>query len=273
MTTRIVPLTEIKGVIQVQETDTKSPDYGKVIRLEFVNPGTQTRAGINPDRVEYMAQHFDELKPIVLFDDGTWKWPGAGHHRISAAILTGTCPKCGNRFEDVAEHVSKEHKDYQCPETFKTRNSILADVRPGTERDALAFSLTDNIVHDKEGAPRSGKDMDTSVAIMMSDPEWSDWTNQKIADHLHVKLWRVKKYAHLRAHLGRTDQDSRTVTRGGKKYAMKTGKIGRKRRKSADERLAEMTTDEAKAAIDKGKQVCLCTCAACMKCKNKPKKR
>src|SRR2546421_320982 len=92
MSTRMVPLTEIKGVIQVQETDTKSADYGKVIRLEFVNPGTQSRAAINHERVEEMAGNFDKLPAIVLYDDGEWKWPGDGHHRIESAILTGICP-------------------------------------------------------------------------------------------------------------------------------------------------------------------------------------
>lgn len=282
MPTRMVPLTEIKGVLQIQETDIKSPDYLKVIRLEFINPGTQSRAAINQERVEAMAANFDKLPAIVLYDDGQWKWPGDGHHRISSAILTGTCPVCGNWFDDVAQHINdaskdkkhdghKQHKEYAGPEPFKTHDKILADVRPGGLRDALLYSVGPaNKDHDTAGMPRSRADKQTAVTILLTDPEWSKWTNQEIANRCFVSVRMVMRYAHLRP-MSLDSNEPKTVTRGGKTYVMKTGKIGKKRRKSADEKLAGMTADEAKAAIEAAEQVCTCTCPACKNCKKKGK--
>src|SRR5437764_656982 len=51
---------------------------------------------------------------VVLFTDGTTYWLGDGYHRVLAARKVGLC-------------------------------AILADVQPGTQRDALLYAISANI--------------------------------------------------------------------------------------------------------------------------------
>jgi hypothetical protein len=52
-------------------------------------------------------------------------------------------------------------------------------VRAGTRRDALLYALSANAGH---GHRRTNEDKRRAVDIMLADPEWSQLTDQAIAD-------------------------------------------------------------------------------------------
>jgi hypothetical protein len=63
------------------------------------------------------------------------------------------------------------------------RTEILAEVRPGTQREALLFGITANQVH---GLPRTNADKRKAVAFLLADAEWSQWSDREIARRCHV---------------------------------------------------------------------------------------
>jgi hypothetical protein len=124
----------------------------KAIRIDG---GTQSRVELNQDTVaEYRAALDDgtELPPIVTFFDGTNHWLADGFHRYFA---------------------------YQQSD----RASIPADVRKGSQRDAVLFSCGTNATH---GLRRSNADKRKAVMTLLADPEWSKMSNREIARHCSV---------------------------------------------------------------------------------------
>lgn len=112
--------------------------------------GTQSRVGLNEATVaEYVAalENGDVFPPITVFYDGENYWPGDGFHRHEAHRQAG-------------------------------RDTIKADVRAGTQRDALLFSLTANSKH---GLPRTNADKNKAVRTALADPEWSELSCREIA--------------------------------------------------------------------------------------------
>ena len=124
----------------------------KAIRIDG---GTQARVEINLATVaEYaeLVKDGTDLPPVVLFNDGTDLWIGDGFHRFF-----------GYRDAD--------------------RASIPADVRTGTLRDAVRYSLSANNRH---GLRPTIADKRKAVAAMLADPEWSQMSDRAIAKELDV---------------------------------------------------------------------------------------
>lgn len=160
-----------------------------------IGGGTQSRAALDQDVVaEYAASLSDgvELPPIVTFFDGTDHWLADGFHRYFAYR------KC-----DFA--------------------AIPADVRDGTQRDAILFSCGANAVH---GLRRSNADKRKAVSTLLADEEWAKWSDSAIAKVCSVS---DKTVAAHRLHLRNSEDDSgkRTVERGGKTFEQDTSNIGR----------------------------------------------
>ena len=128
--------------------------------------------------------------PVVVFFDGETHWLADGFHRLAAA--------------DRAE----------LPE-------FLAEVRPGTLRDAILFSVGANASH---GLRRTNEDKRRAVITLLQDQEWSGrsdrWIGQQAAVH-HDTVGR------LRAELG-----ARVET------------TGRAAKETVDPRLAETASDQ-----------------------------
>lgn len=112
--------------------------------------GTQTRAKFNQEVIEEYA---DAMKagvlfpPVEVFYDGQVYWLADGFHRLAAADLAGL-------------------------------RTIPVDLRQGTRREAVLFSVGANAAH---GLRRTNADKRQSVATLLNDPEWSQWSDREIA--------------------------------------------------------------------------------------------
>lgn len=117
--------------------------------------GTQPRDAIN---LEAVAEYSDAMAsgatfpPLTVFRDGADLWLADGFHRWHALRKIG--------IEDA-----------------------ICDLRNGTQRDAVLHSLGAN---DSHGLRRSAADKRKAVTTMLSDPEWSQWSRNKIAQWCHV---------------------------------------------------------------------------------------
>lgn len=120
----------------------------KAIRIDG---GTQSRVEIDNSIV---AEYADAIRakvafpPMVVFHDGADYWLADGFHRWHAYNAAG-------------------------------KASAEVDVRAGTVRDAVLFSLGANGAH---GLRRTNADKRKAVESMLADPEWSAWSDHKIAD-------------------------------------------------------------------------------------------
>lgn len=129
-----------------------------------VDGGTQARVQINNDAVADYAEAIKdgaEFPPVVVFFDGADYFLADGYHRLHASNTAG-------------------------------KTSIQADVRVGTLRDAVLYSLGANATH---GLRPSSDDKRKSVATMLADAEWSQLSIRSIAKHCgcsHTLVIRMK---------------------------------------------------------------------------------
>lgn len=159
------------------------------------NGGTQSRAGINPAVVEdYAAAILDgaEFPKMVIFYDGTDHWLADGFHRHAAYLKAGVAV-------------------------------LEADVRQGTQRDAILFSVGANSSH---GLRRTNDDKRRAVLTLLQDAEWSQWPQTKIAQACGVSQQLVSKIAGETPSASYHDSKMRTVERNGTTYSMQTEHIG-----------------------------------------------
>jgi hypothetical protein len=123
----------------------------KDIRLDG---GTQPRAGINEEVVADYTQAIlrgDEMPPLVVFWDGVNRWLADGFHRHHAHAAAGTMEV------EVKQHT-------------------------GTKRDAILFAVGANAHH---GLRLTNEDKRRSIRMLLEDPEWSQWSDRKIAELTH----------------------------------------------------------------------------------------
>ncbi|NCC37802.1 MAG: streptomycin biosynthesis regulator, partial [Chloroflexia bacterium] len=115
-----------------------------------LNGGTQPRAELNEehiDRLKSALEEGEELPPIVCYHDGSDYWLADGFHRVQAHYRA-------------------------------MRIDITAEVRQGTRRDAVLYSLSANRTH---GLPRTRADMQRAIQTMLADAEWSRCSDREIA--------------------------------------------------------------------------------------------
>ena len=125
----------------------------KTINIKTIRTdgGTQSRVEINNEIVTEYAEAIKagaEFPAVVVFNDGVDNWLADGFHRFHAHNQAG-------------------------------KTSISADIRQGTARDAVLFSFGANGTH---GLKRSNADKRKAVATMLSDAEWAEWSDRKIAE-------------------------------------------------------------------------------------------
>jgi DNA (cytosine-5)-methyltransferase 1 len=124
---------------------------------------TQSRNGINPKIIlEYLEKRKSgvEFPPVVLFFNKGKYYIGDGWHRYYA-------------------------------EKEMLSQSILAEVKYGTKRDAVLYSCGANANH---GLRRSSEDKRKSVLTLLKDDEWSKFSNREIARRCGVDEGMVRKY-------------------------------------------------------------------------------
>ena len=109
------------------------------------NGGTQSRASLNESTVAEYAESIRlsvELPPVIAFFDGSEFWLADGFHRYNAHKVAGAM-------------------------------EIQAEVREGTRRDAILFSVGANASH---GLRRTNEDKRRAVMTLLEDAEWSQWS-------------------------------------------------------------------------------------------------
>lgn len=159
-----------------------------------IDGGTQPREAIDEQLVADYAECVGDLPPMVVYYDGADYWLADGFHRWHAY-----------RKANVA--------------------SAPCDVRKGTCRDAVLFSVGANAEHGKR---RTNADKRKAVQTLLNDPEWAKWSDRAIAKACkvgHPLVADLRPKAHLEEI---PDRPERTATRGGTTYTVKTENIGRK---------------------------------------------
>lgn len=170
--------------------------------------GTQSRAQINWLTVTDYAADIAEgatFPPVVVYFDGADYWLADGFHRLEA------------------------HKRLGLVE-------IAADVKQGTRRDAILYSVKANAIH---GLRRTNDDKRRAVRLLLEDDEWWLWNDVKIASMCGVSSMfvgnvrrEVKKERD--AIIKQFNDDLRLVERNGTTYTIDTANIG-KRAEPVDE--------------------------------------
>jgi hypothetical protein len=111
---------------------------------------TQPRAAIHEPTVAEYAEAIEAgvvLPPVTVFNDGGTYWLADGFHRVAATKRIGCL-------------------------------DIEVDLRVGTRRDAMLHSFGANATH---GLRRTNDDKRRAIVAMLSDPDWSRWSNRQIA--------------------------------------------------------------------------------------------
>lgn len=159
-----------------------------------IDGGTQPRAAILPAVVAEYAEEMTDgaaFPPVVVFYDGLQYWLADGFHRVAAAMQNG----------------------------FK---KIDADVKQGTQRDAVLYSVGANSSH---GLRRTNADKRRAVETLLRDEEWSKWSNSEIARRCGVNHHMV---ADMKASLGVSPSERTYTTKHGTVSTMQTGNIGKR---------------------------------------------
>lgn len=180
----------------------------KTIRIDG---GTQSRVEINNEIVTEYADAIKggaEFPAVVVFNDGADSWLADGFHRFHAHSQAG-------------------------------KTSIAADVRTGSARDAVLYSLGANGAH---GLNRTNADKRKAVQTMLADAEWAKWSDNAIAKACAVGYSLVSDVRKSIYPIRVDAPTARTVERNGKTYEQNIAKIGK-----ADP-LVQANRDAAKTA-------------------------
>lgn len=170
-----------------------------------VNGGTQSRSSIDRGVVSDYAEAVRDgatFPPITVFFDGASYWLADGFHRYEA---------------------------YSAAQIY----DVPADIRQGTQRDAILFSVGANASH---GLRRTNDDKRRAVLTLLNDPEWAAWSDREIARQCGVGnrfVGDVRKTICA----PNTDNAERIVTRNGTTYKQNTANIGASSK--ADQMLSE----------------------------------
>ena len=162
-----------------------------------IDGGTQSRASINPQIVADYAEAIkqgDVFPPVVVFFDGADYWLADGFHRYEAHASAGS-------------------------------DALRVDLRQGTRRDAVLFSVGANALH---GLRRTNDDKRRAVLTLLNDAEWSQWPQTKIAQACGVTQQFVSKLASVEQPLSYNSGKIRTVERNGSTYQQDTSGIGKR---------------------------------------------
>ncbi len=134
----------------------------KISRIR-IDGGTQQRR-INQEIVAHYADIIPQLPPIEVVFDGKIYWLWDGFHRYYASLSLQL-------------------------------DSIKANVRNGTQRDALWLSFSANAAH---GLPRTAKERRYILSRIFSDSKWGLKSLRTIADHVgvsHSSVQRAKSFS------------------------------------------------------------------------------
>lgn len=163
-----------------------------------VDERAQPRAGMNYATVKEFAEDLRngaEFPPVVVFQDSEGAcWLADGFHRVTAVREAG-------------------------------REEIEAEVKQGTLRDAILYSVGANATH---GMRRTNEDKRYAVLRLLQDAEWRKWSDREIARRCAVGHAFVSS---LRSSLSTKDSEEPAAktytTKHGTQATMDTTQIGR----------------------------------------------
>lgn len=163
-----------------------------------INGGTQPRVELNEAAVADYAETIrmaGNLPPVTVYFDGIDFWLADGFHRYHAHRAAGAM-------------------------------EIEAEVREGTRRDAVLFSVGANASH---GLRRTNEDKRRSVQTLLDDAEWAAWSDNQIAKACGVSNHLV---ADVKAALTWTSPSEKSAdrtytTKHGTPTTMNTASIGK----------------------------------------------
>jgi len=161
-----------------------------------IDGGTQSRASINQQIVADYVEAIklgDVFPPVVVFFDGADYWLADGFHRYEAYASAGS-------------------------------DTLRVDLRQGTRRDAVLFSVGANAVH---GLRRSSDDKRRAVLTLLNDAEWQKWPQTKIAQACGVSQAFVSRIVAAEQPASYSENKIRQVERNGATYEQNTAKIGK----------------------------------------------
>lgn len=183
--------------------------------------GTQPRAQISE---ELVAEYAEDMKqgaifpPVTIFYDGKDHWLADGFHRVKAK-------------EAINE------------------KGIMAEVHYGTRRAAVLYGVGANAAH---GLRRTNADKRRSVAQLLRDPEWSQWSDREIARRCGVHHQLV---GNLRKNLYSLDDSSSEYRIGGDGRIINITNIGKSDKeeddKSTKRKRIKKTAPTPKPIVDK----------------------
>ena len=160
--------------------------------------GTQPRADIDQNTVRDYADALSAeatFPPVTVFHDGEAYWLADGFHRVHA------------------------HKMLDWLE-------VDADVRQGTRRDAVLYSVGANAVH---GLRRTNADKRRAVETLLNDPEWVAWSDREVARRAGVSQPFVSALRPAVTDNGyQLDQPRTYTTKHGTQATMQTAGIGKR---------------------------------------------
>lgn len=174
-----------------------------------IDGGTQSRVEINQQVVEDYADAIKagiRFPEVTLFFDGAAYWLVDGFHRYHA------------------------HR-------YAKKVAIDANAINGTKREAVLYAVGTNHDH---GLRRSNEDKRKAVNTLLSDAEWSAWSDNAIAKQCAVSNHLV---AGIRQSILENSkiEPVRTVERSGKTYQQNTANVGKKSTAAATATTPETT--------------------------------
>lgn len=186
------------------------------IALASINTagGTQSRVELSEAAVASYADAMasgETLPPIVVFHDGSTYWLADGFHRVMAATRAGS-------------------------------EWLTAEVRRGTKRDAILYSVGANSTH---GLQRTNADKRRSVEMLLADEEWASWNDSEIARRCAVSRDLVHRCRPSLAESASEKPPTKYTNKHGTESVMHTQNIGsskglRAGTKSAEDRAKEI---------------------------------
>lgn len=159
-----------------------------------IDGGTQPREALNEEHVERCREGVEsgqEIPDPVVYYDGKDYWLADGFHRREGHVRAG-------------------------------KKTMLVEVRQGTRREAVLYSVGANAEH--SALPRSAADKRRAVETLLRDEEWGQWNDSEIARRCNVAQSFVHKVRGKLSYLGDkiAAPPERKVKRGNTEYTMKT---------------------------------------------------
>ena len=171
-----------------------TPEFVKTKSIR-TDGGTQSRAQLY---AQVVAEYTDAIgfganfPPVVAFFDGSEYWLADGFHRHAAYMALG-------------------------------KDSIPVDVRQGTRRDAILFSVGANAAH---GLRRTNEDKRRAVIVLLNDAEWSKWSDREIARQASVSAPLVASVRQVLTVNSYSDEPRTYTNKHGTQSTMNTENIG-----------------------------------------------